>query len=112
MADLNHSKFDCLIVAVLTHGINGKLYSTDGDLIAVEDITSYVLAQSVAKKILAVFCLLSYSSLVAGTLMAINVRLSLESQRFLFCRSVCMCVGSPTCEIFDHGVISVKQKIG
>ena len=39
VADLDHSKFDCLMVAVLTHGINGKLYSTDGDLIPVDDVT-------------------------------------------------------------------------
>lgn len=39
MASLDHTKYDCLIVAVLTHGVNGKLYSTDGDLISVETIT-------------------------------------------------------------------------
>ena len=43
VADLDHSKFDCLIVAILTHGVKGKLYSTDGDLIAVEEITGYVM---------------------------------------------------------------------
>ena len=43
VADLDHSKFDCLMVAILSHGVNGRLYSTDGDLIPVEDITSYVL---------------------------------------------------------------------
>ena len=42
VADLDHSRFDCLMVAVLTHGVNGKLYSTDGDLISVEQITSCV----------------------------------------------------------------------
>jgi len=39
VADIDHSGFDCLMVAVMTHGINGKLYSTDGELIAVEDVT-------------------------------------------------------------------------
>lgn len=39
VADIDHSRFDCLIVAIMTHGINGKLYSTDGELIAVEDVT-------------------------------------------------------------------------
>lgn len=38
---LDHSQFDCIIIAVLTHGISGKLYSTDGDLIPVEDLTKY-----------------------------------------------------------------------
>ena len=42
VADIDHSQFDCLMVAVLTHGINGKLYSTDGDLIPVDDFTGYV----------------------------------------------------------------------
>lgn len=41
VADIDHSRFDCFMVAVLTHGVNGKLYSTDGDLIAVQDITKY-----------------------------------------------------------------------
>ena len=38
-AAIDHKKFDCLMVAILTHGIKGKLYSTDGELIPVEDIT-------------------------------------------------------------------------
>ena len=41
VASLDQSKFDCLAVAILTHGISGKLYSTDGDLIPVEDLTKY-----------------------------------------------------------------------
>ena len=40
-ASLNHSNYDCLVVAILTHGINGKLYSTDGDLIPIDDLTKY-----------------------------------------------------------------------
>ena len=39
VAAIDHKNFDCLIVAILTHGIKGKLYSTDGELICVEDIT-------------------------------------------------------------------------
>ncbi len=39
MGELDHSKYDCLCVAILTHGINGKLYATDGDLLAVDTIT-------------------------------------------------------------------------
>ena len=38
-AAADHKKFDCLLVAILTCGIEGKLYSTDGELIPVEDIT-------------------------------------------------------------------------
>lgn len=41
VANLDHSKFDSLAVVFLTHGINGKLYSTDGDLIPVDDFTKY-----------------------------------------------------------------------
>lgn len=40
MADLDHSKFDCMIIAILTHGISGKLYGVDGDTIGVEEILS------------------------------------------------------------------------
>ena len=35
----DHTKFDCLVVAVLTHGTKGKLYGTDGRLVPVEEIT-------------------------------------------------------------------------
>ena len=35
----DHTKFDCLLVAVLTHGTKGKLYGTDGKLVPVEEIT-------------------------------------------------------------------------
>ena len=30
------------MVALLTHGVSGKLYSTDGDLLPVENIAEYV----------------------------------------------------------------------
>ena len=40
-AAIDHKKFDCLMVAILTHGIEGKLYSTDGELIPVKDITKF-----------------------------------------------------------------------
>ena len=36
---IDHKKFDCLIVAILTHATEGKLYSTDGELIPVEYLT-------------------------------------------------------------------------
>ena len=36
---IDHNNFDCLMVAILTHGSKGRLYSTDGELIPVEDIT-------------------------------------------------------------------------
>jgi len=39
VADIDHKKFDCLLVAILTHGIEGKLCGTDGELIPVEDLT-------------------------------------------------------------------------
>lgn len=38
-AAVDHKKFDCLMVAILTHGIKGKLYATDGELIPVEELT-------------------------------------------------------------------------
>ena len=42
MAYVDHSKFDCLCVAILTHGKNGELYGTDGVSVPVKEITSYV----------------------------------------------------------------------
>ena len=41
VASLDHTSSDCVIVSILTHGVNGKLYSTDGDLIPVENFTKY-----------------------------------------------------------------------
>ena len=38
-AAIDYKKLDCLMVAILTHGIKGKLYGTDGELIPVKDIT-------------------------------------------------------------------------
>jgi len=40
VAGIDHKKFDCLLVAILTHGERGKLYGTDGELIPVEDLTN------------------------------------------------------------------------
>jgi hypothetical protein len=37
----DHSELSCLVVAILTHGINGELYGVDGKLVKVEDLTSY-----------------------------------------------------------------------
>ena len=39
VSKLDHSDFDCLVVAILTHGVSGQLYSTDGILINVDDFT-------------------------------------------------------------------------
>ena len=38
---VDHSKLDCLVVAILSHGENGNVYGTDGVLISVEKITGY-----------------------------------------------------------------------
>ena len=35
----DHSKLDCLVVAILSHGENGHVYGTDGVLISVKSIT-------------------------------------------------------------------------
>ncbi|XP_033125401.1 caspase-3-like isoform X3 [Anneissia japonica] len=35
---MNHSQYDCFIFAVLTHGINGALYTVDERLVQVDDI--------------------------------------------------------------------------
>ena len=35
----DHSQYDCIVIALLTHGISGRLYSTDGDLVSIEELT-------------------------------------------------------------------------
>lgn len=37
----DHSKLSCLVVAILTHGIEGQVYGTDGGLSKIEDLTAY-----------------------------------------------------------------------
>ncbi|XP_070560676.1 caspase-3-like [Ptychodera flava] len=39
-AQIDHSNYDCCIISILTHGIQGSVYGTDGELIKIEDITS------------------------------------------------------------------------
>ena len=46
IADLDHSWFDCLMVAILTHGVSDKLYGTDGKLIPVEEVKKWVIVRS------------------------------------------------------------------
>lgn len=40
VASIDYKQFDCLLVAILTHGVKGKLYGTDGAEIPVEDLTT------------------------------------------------------------------------
>ena len=42
IAKKDHKNYDCLIVAILTHGAEGKLCGTDQKLISVKEITSCV----------------------------------------------------------------------
>ena len=39
ISKIDHKKYDCLMVAILTHGEKGKLYGTDDKSILVEDLT-------------------------------------------------------------------------
>jgi hypothetical protein len=41
LAILDHSNYDCVIVAILSHGEDGHIYGTDETLIPVADITGY-----------------------------------------------------------------------
>ena len=41
LQDKDHSKLDCLVVAILSHGENGNVYGTDGVMVSVECITGY-----------------------------------------------------------------------
>lgn len=38
-ADIDHKKFDCLLIAILTHGSEGKLYGVDNESVPVKDLT-------------------------------------------------------------------------
>ena len=38
IADIDHSQYDGLMVAILTHGVSDKLYGTDGNLVPVEEV--------------------------------------------------------------------------
>ncbi|XP_071840142.1 caspase-3-like isoform X1 [Apostichopus japonicus] len=40
-AKMNHSTFDCVILAILTHGVEGALYGVDEKKLAVEDVFKY-----------------------------------------------------------------------
>ena len=40
VAAMDYKHYDCLLVAILTHGIKGKLYGIDGVAIPVEDLTT------------------------------------------------------------------------
>lgn len=37
----DHSKYDCLVCCILSHGASGKLYGTDGRLIEIKEITGF-----------------------------------------------------------------------
>ncbi|XP_077998437.1 caspase-3-like [Glandiceps talaboti] len=39
-ANIDHSRYDCCVISILSHGVNGAVYGTDGELIRVEDITA------------------------------------------------------------------------
>ncbi|XP_065185519.1 caspase-3-like isoform X1 [Sycon ciliatum] len=41
LATHNHTNYDAVIITILSHGLEGKLYGTDGDLVEVSQITSY-----------------------------------------------------------------------
>ena len=41
LADEDHSKYDCVIVAILSHGMDGGIYGTDDKAVSVEELTGY-----------------------------------------------------------------------
>jgi hypothetical protein len=41
LAKANHSKYDCVVVVILSHGEDGKIIGTDGKGVPVDDITGY-----------------------------------------------------------------------
>ncbi|XP_071945631.1 caspase-3-like isoform X2 [Antedon mediterranea] len=40
LSAFDHSKFDCLVVCILTHGTNGGLFGTDEGIIGIEELTN------------------------------------------------------------------------
>lgn len=38
LAQYDHSEYDCVVVSILTHGIEGKLYGSDGNLVEVQKL--------------------------------------------------------------------------
>ena len=41
LAEADHSMCDCVVVAILSHGKNGQIIGTDGELVPVEELTGY-----------------------------------------------------------------------
>ena len=37
----DHSRLSCLVVAILSHGVNGQVYGTDGVLLKIDTLTDY-----------------------------------------------------------------------
>ena len=75
-----------MAVALLTHGISGRLYSTDGDLIPIDDITRYDdLRLEPSSR---AWGRVNLSVSPAGISMVSTAPLSLASQRSLSSRSV------------------------
>ena len=51
LATLDHSNYDCIIVAILSHGDDGRIYGTDESLIPVQELSGYFKSsQSLAGK--------------------------------------------------------------
>ena len=46
LSKLNHAPFDCLVVAILSHGVDGGIYGTDEQLVKVEDVVKYFDGQN------------------------------------------------------------------
>ena len=46
VADIDHSQYDCLMVAILTLGISDKLYGTDENLVPVEEVKRWGIVRS------------------------------------------------------------------
>ena len=53
LAKSDHSAFDCLIVSILTHGLDGgRIYTSDGEVVSLEKLLKYFYADKAHKSLI------------------------------------------------------------
>ena len=52
LAREDHAGRDCVVVNILTHGVEGRLYGSDGDLVPVEELISLFNNDSTHKSLI------------------------------------------------------------
>ena len=52
LAKQDHTGYNCVIVSILTHGVEGKLYASDGELLPVEELIALFNADVIHKSLI------------------------------------------------------------